>query len=246
MWDDRETFASILETPEQVHVECPSKAVVLAAYVNKHQPKDGPLSSSRDFNTPSVLLTDAAIFASGASHIELGGDGMLSSEYLSSDTRLAVSPELHEALRHYYDFLVAYEDYLSDDVRAAAAGIQIEGQRSDTLGVPDTIWTIARRKNNTTVMHLINLLGSDDAHWRDVQMTRSYPPVLNNLKLKIILPRAIRSAGWASPDVDGGAFHSLPIRTAPRGPKLCYPPCSTEIQSSCPNNHELAAPSFAV
>lgn len=221
LWDDHETFASILETAEQIHVECPEKAVVLAAYVNKHQPKDGPFPPSKHFNLPSVLLTDAAIFASGASHIELGdGDRMLSSEYFPADTRLAVSPELHQALRHYYDFLVAYENYLSDDMRPAATEIHIDGQPSDALGIPNTIWTIARTKNKTTVLHLINLLGSADSHWRDIQMTRTPPPVLKDLKLKILLPCAIHSAGWASPDVDGGAFHFLPLRTnAQSGPE---------------------------
>ena len=51
------------------------KPVVLAACVNRGK-------ASGRFNPPGVLLCDAAIFASGATHLELGDGGhMLCSEY---------------------------------------------------------------------------------------------------------------------------------------------------------------------
>lgn len=213
LWDDHETFANILETAEQVHVANPQEGMVIAAYVNRHEDKDGPAPAATQFNIPDVLLTDAAIFASGASHIELGdGDRMLASEYFPADTRLAVSPPLREALRHYYDYLTAYENYLRDELQPANVDIRIGGQPADPLAVPNTIWTIARRKQQTTVIHLINLEGSSDSHWRDIEMKRPDAPVLENLHIAVSSPENIRSVGWASPDVDGGQYHSLPFQ----------------------------------
>jgi dextranase len=231
LWEDQETFASILVTAEKVHFANPNDGFVIAAYVHK-EPEVGPVPGGRQFNTPSVLLTDAAIFASGASHIELGdGDRMLSREYFPADTRLSISPALHEALRHYYDYLTAYENYLRDDEEPCGVKVKILDQTTNPLAVPNTIWTIARRKNNTTIIHLINLLGSNDPHWRDVMMTRPEPPLLQELRVQVASPETIRSVGWASPDFDGGQFHSIPfqIRTVGKStliefklPKLQY------------------------
>ena len=93
LWEDQETFADLEVTAEQVHFAKPDDGYVIAAYVHK-EPEVGPLPTPKQFNMPSVLLTDAAIFASGAAHIELGdGDRMLSKEYFPADTRLSVSPE---------------------------------------------------------------------------------------------------------------------------------------------------------
>lgn len=214
LWDDNETFDGILLATEQVHFANPRMGYVIAAYLHK-EPEHGPVATAKQFNMPSVLLTDAAIFASGAAHIELGdGDRMLSREYFPADTRISVSPALHDALRHYYDFLTAYENYLRDDMEIHPCGVRfaITGYTTNPLAVPNTIWTITRRKNNVTVLHLINLLGSDDPHWRDVQMTRPIPPTLHELKVDVALPGDIQSVGWASPDVDGGQFHLLPFK----------------------------------
>jgi len=212
-WDDHETFANILETAEQVHLANPQEGMVIAAYVNRHEAKDGPPPAATQFNVNDVLLTDAAIFASGASHIELGdGARMLSSEYFPADTRLAVSPALRETLRHYYDYLTAYENYLRDEMQPANVDIRIAGQPTDPLAVPNTIWTIARRKQETTIIHLINLEGSSDAHWRDIEMKRPDAPVLENLHVAVSSPEEIRSVGWASPDMDSGQLHSVPFQ----------------------------------
>ena len=211
LWEDQETFSSILVTAEKVHFANPQDGFVIAAYVHK-EPERGPVPTAKQFNTPSVLLTDAAIFASGASHIELGdGDRMLSREYFPADTRLSVSSALRQDLRHYYDFLTAYENYLRDqiDVQPCGVEVRVSDQTTNPLAVPNTIWTIARRKDDTAVIHLINLLGSNDPHWRDVMMDRPEPPSLKNLRVQVLSSGTVRSVGWASPDFDGGQFHSI-------------------------------------
>lgn len=212
LWEDHETFASILETAEQVRLANPDKGIVFAAYLHRRETKDSPTIPAKAFNLPAVLLADAAIFASGASHIELGdGPRMLSNEYFPADTSFVVTPALSEALRHYYDYLTAYENYLRDGLQPSAVQVHIRGEISDSLAVPDTLWTLAFRKDKTTVLHLINLKGSSDPHWRDVDRTRPEPPVLQDLQIEVSSPEQVKTVGWASPDFDGGKFHSLPF-----------------------------------
>ena len=209
LWEDHETYSSIAAAAEQVHTANPAKAVVFAAYLQRQQ-KGNPVPKTNYFNPPSVLLADATIFASGAAHIELGdGSRMLSSEYFPADTRFAVSPDLSRQLRHYYDFLTAYENVLSYQVAVAPATVSVAGQTSSANGVPNTIWTLARQKDGRTIIHLINLLGSSDAHWRDVHADRPDAPLLKQLRVRIAADEDITRAGWASPDVDGGMFHPL-------------------------------------
>jgi dextranase len=231
LWEDQETFAGILVTAEQVHYANPRDGFVIAAYVHK-APETGPVPSAKQFNMPSVLLTDAAIFAAGAAHIELGdGDRMLSKEYFPADTRLSVSPALGEALRHYYDYLTAYENFLRDDVEPCGVEVRIPEEPTNPFAVPNTVWTLAHQHGNVTVLHLINLLGSNDPHWRDVMMTRPEPPSLRNLQVQVSSPETVQSVGWASPDFDGGQFHSIPFQMRKDGkstwleftlPKLNY------------------------
>jgi dextranase len=211
LWEDHETYASILDAATEVHIANPAMGLVFAAYL-QHPEKDGTPPATRYFNAPGVLLADAAIFASGASHIELGdGSRMLSSEYFPADTRFAVPSELSTQLRHYYDFLTAYENVLRYQVTPAVATVTVAGQPSSPYGAPDTIWTIARREGDRTIVHFINLEGSDDAHWRDVHADRPPAPLLTNLKVRVAADDAITGAGWASPDADGGCYHPLPL-----------------------------------
>lgn len=214
LWEDHETYADILAAAAQVHVANPREGLVFAAYLQRQEEDETSTESKQEFNISGVLLADAAIFASGASHIELGDGGrMLSSEYFPADTRLTISSELYGSLRHYYDFLTAYEDLLAYEVAPAPAAVTVAGQTVSPYGVPNTIWTIARQKNGRTIVHFINLLGSDDPHWRDVHGNRPEPPLLSAVKVRVRVDGAITEAGWASPDVDGGRFHSLAMRS---------------------------------
>ncbi len=211
LWEDHETYASIQDAAEQVHAANPAAGLVFAAYLQRQKKGDPPLAT-KVFNAPGVLLADAVIFASGASHIELGdGSRMLSGEYFPADTTFAVTPELSAALRHYYDFLTAYENVLRYNVFPADAAVTIGGQPSSPYGVPNTIWTMARRKGGKTIVHFINLKGSDDPYWRDVHADRPAASTLTNLRVRIALDGNVTGAGWASPDADGGRYHALAL-----------------------------------
>jgi dextranase len=210
LWEDHETYASILDAAAQVHIINPEIGLVFAAYLQRAPKDEDAPAATKTFNAPGVLLADAAIFASGAAHIELGdGSRMLSSEYFPADTKFAVSPDLSAKLRHYYDFLTAYENVLRYEVFPAPAAVTVAGQLVSPCGVPNTIWTISRQKGDRTIVHFINLLGSEDAHWRDVHADRPPAPELTGLKVRVAVDADIAGAGWASPDVDGGRYHAL-------------------------------------
>jgi len=210
LWDKNETYDSILTTADQVHKANPDAGLVFAAYLHRSDGKSPAQSTTRYFNTPSVLLADATISAAGASHIELGdGDRMLSSEYFPDDTKFLVSPELHGALRHYYDFLTAYENILRDHVTPLPLSVELNGLHSSADGAPNTVWYIGRKKGDRIIIHLINLLGSKSDRWRDMQADRPDAPLQQNLRIRVYMKKSVLSANWASPDQDGGSFHEI-------------------------------------
>jgi len=217
LWDGHETYASILDAAEQVHRANPEKGLVIAAYLQR--PADGqPRAAVKDFNAPGVLLADATIFASGAAHIELGDDAhMLSSEYFPADTVFAIAPKLQNSLRHYYDFLTAYENLLRYRVFPAKVSVVLPYLPASSYGLPDSIWTIAREAEGKTVVHLINLMGSKAAGWRDSEADRPDAPVQNDVKIRIYSDRPVAKVSWASPDVDGGEMKPLAFRAGQSG-----------------------------
>jgi dextranase len=218
LWDDHETYSSICTAADEVHAINPGAGLVFSAYIHRREGGYQTPIKRIYFNPPSVLLADATIFASGASHIELGdGFRMLSSEYFPADSTVPVSEELRAELRHYYDFLTAYENILRDRVTSSPARAEVLDHTSSPYGIPDTVWTIAREKSGSTIVHLINLLGSEDPHWRDKQADRPDAPLLKNVNVRIYPGRKVSSLSWATPDTDGGRLHALSFKTGTEG-----------------------------
>ena len=73
----------------------------------------------------SVLLADAAFFASGAFHIELGeGEYMLAQEFFPARDKL-IGGDLRSRLEDYYNFITAYESLLfAPNLRFGDGGLQ--------------------------------------------------------------------------------------------------------------------------
>ncbi len=104
LWGDNPDYIDFNRRTDNVRKQG-SKAVVFAAYLNRGL-------SSGYFNEAGVRLADAAIFASGAAHLELGdGDRMLHHEYFPNNGSVLMTSSLRAALRTYYDFLVGYENH---------------------------------------------------------------------------------------------------------------------------------------
>jgi dextranase len=119
-------------------------------------------------------------------------------------------------LREYYDFLVANENLLRDPSESAHAAISLEGESASAEAVPGKIWTIARQRRSETVLHLINLTAAKDENWRNDTGNAVMPQTRHDLKIRIAQPKLAR-AGWASPDVDHGVWHVLPVQKLGEG-----------------------------
>ncbi|MDQ1733359.1 MAG: dextranase [Pseudonocardiales bacterium] len=167
-------------------------------------------------DTTSVQLEDAAIAASGASHIEMSqGDSMLSAPYfLDHDKQM--SNALRSWMKDYYDFITGYENLLyGPDVHSVDSGtqfVQISGQNTSGDASGNTIWTNIKKTSSDDVIHLINLLGNDGS-WRHAGKTT--PPTQTNLPVKYYLgpdenPTAVHVA---SPDSAHGASTTLSYTT---------------------------------
>lgn len=180
------------------------KATVIAAYMNY-----GIADNIDEFNSNSVKLTDASIFASGGAHIELGDTGMLSKEYYPS-ANLKMSKSLENDMRKYYDFSVAYENLLRDGLNDSKNEIEIPNFKISADGSANTIWTYAKEKKGFETIQLINLLGVNYSNWRDDLGTCKMPPVKENFKLKYYISQTnIKNVYLASPDMNEGSYSKL-------------------------------------
>lgn len=176
---------------------------VLAAYMNYE-------ADSGTFNTPSVLLSDAVIFAFGGAHLELG-EHMLSREYFPY-SNLQMEPELSASLQEYYDFMVAHENLLRDGGTFTVAEVTSWNQ-----DVPVNSWppvfgqtaVVSKSVGDKQVNHVLNFNGVSTLQWRDNQRSQTEPNLKNNIKLTIQTDLSVSKVWFASPDYQGGASQSL-------------------------------------
>lgn len=169
-----------------------------------------------EFDEHSVRLADAMMFASGATHIELGDNNhMLAHEYYPNKSK-SMSNSLKAAMRDYYNFAAAYENLLFDaDVVPADQGAQwvttTTGQFLSGNGTAGTVWQMVKRKSGYDIIHLINLIGNDD-QWRN---SGAQPTTQTNMGVKYYPgPNATISGVYlASPDIDHGVTASLSYTT---------------------------------
>ena len=180
------------------------KNTVIAAYMNY-----GSADSKGEFNENSVRLCDAAIFAAGGDHIELGDTGMLCKEYFPNKN-LTMTDSLKASMRSYYDFITAYENLLRDNVSEKNNKIQLQDIKTSNDGKADTVWTYAKGKEGYDVIHMINLLGYKWTGWRDDGANYDPPEFKKNIKLKYyIKDDEIKGVYLASPDLMGGKSEKL-------------------------------------
>lgn len=182
-----------------------SKNTVLAAYVNYD------LANNKGyFNTASVLMADAVIFAFGASHLELG-EHMLGKEYFPNDN-LDMKADLTQALVKYYDFMTAYQNLLRD------GGIfnQVSISSLDAKIIPGkwpvssgSVAVIAKKQDKIQILHLINFKDSQTDEWRDNTGIQSAPGLVRNAQIMFVSEGAVKKIWTASPDIIGGASRTL-------------------------------------
>lgn len=203
-WDnDREgkpynTYASLVREIERSKEDSKSssfdgkgKSLVVKAYINYDK-------TNGYMNEPGVLLADAAVYAAGGSRLELGnGDRMLHVEYYPKD--FPMDEVLLEKMKNMADFTVAYENLLRDGQQTTNNAVYIEEYSHGKEGDSDTIWTYTRADSQYEILHLINLLGTDN-EWRDERGKKAIPQEVKNLKVTYYTHKKISEVFFASPD----------------------------------------------
>ena len=191
---------------------------VFAAYQHCRNGKEG------QFRTSSALFGNATIFALGGSRIELSGDHMLYTEYFP-DNKRKMPNKLQKSIIHYYDFLVAYENYLRDGNAETSVNMTMEGvnvaawdfsepdptkekAEDQTIGPkPYSVNTYSTMKGNVTAIQLLNYsnFSRDNFNIRDIKETMPEPNVLLNKKIVLDDAAPVARIWVASPDCFGGA-----------------------------------------
>ena len=146
---------------------------------------------------------DAVTFALGGSHLELG-EHMLCNEYFpNSDVRM--DKELETAILPYYDFLTGYENLLRDGAQYAEVNIS-----SDDMNLVEyqpskgAVNYFVKRKDNYTIIHLLNFTDAVHLDWRDDSMTQAEPREFTDASISLRSKMNVKKAWVASPDVNGG------------------------------------------
>lgn len=182
-----------------------TKNTVLAAYMNYD------LANNKGyFNTPSVLMTNAVIFAFGGAHLELG-EHMLGKEYFPNNN-LSMKDDLKSALVNYYDFLVAYQNLLRNGGTFNHVTLTSSDNKMLIGAWPASQGTVAvfgKKVENTQIIHLINFTNSATQNWRDNAGIQAEPVLIKDSKLMLTSDAAVKKIWMASPDVIGGASRSL-------------------------------------
>jgi dextranase len=215
VWPPYTAYADLQQLILNARSLAGNRQVILAAYISPLQHAQGealPLAEA------GARLASAAIWANGGFHLLMGEqDGALCHPYYPSYAHLR--PEFACVMRRLYDFVVRYENILSDlrlvTVPAVEASrrLQIQGAAFSTTGEAGTVWAILRHMPQFITLNLINLTGAADALWN---APKSAAPALRNLRIEIRVEEEIAGVFAASPDDETGQPVSLDYRLVER------------------------------
>lgn len=206
-----------------------SKQVILAAYLAPFRPvsrataEQAKQAEQVEQAEAGMRLAAAAIMASGGFYLVLGeGASVLTEGYYPNFGKLR--PEFTEVIKRYWDFAVRYEEFLFDldwtDVSDIESGgpdssVVIQGYPYGPGAVPGTLWTIIRDGRDYRVLHLVNLLGADDAYWNG---PKTQPKTAADVRVRWLIDEEIRGLFFVTPDVEKLAPERLHYTEIP-GPR---------------------------
>ena len=182
------------------------KKTVLAAYMNYKLGGEG----RGYFNTPGVLMANAAIHAWGGAHLELG-EHMLTTEYFPN-SNLSMKGELKKAMVTYYDFITGYENLLRDGGEFYGATVSsMDGKMTINQWPPvrNQIATVGKRFDNRDVIHFLNYTNAVHLDWCDSNGTQAVPSLIESAQTKITVKGTVKSVWVASPDASFGVSRKL-------------------------------------
>lgn len=205
VWGDAPKYTDLVRILENNRRLNDKLGTIFAAYMNYNvADREGY------FNTPGILLTDAVMFAFGASHLELG-EHMLGKEYFPNNN-LKMKAELETALIHYYDFLVAYQNLLRDGGDFNSVELNCDNGKMRVAAWPPrygNVSVIGKKLDNYQLVHLINLSQAVDQDWRDVDGNQPEPQCIKQAALTLKVSEPVKKIWMASPDSDGGIPQAL-------------------------------------
>jgi dextranase len=182
-----------------------TKNTVLAAYMNYDM-----AATTGYFNTSSVLMTNAVIFAFGGSHLELG-EHMLCREYFPNNN-LSMKDDLKRNLVYYYDFLVAYQNLLRNGGIFNTVAVSSIDKKM-TLDIwpasQAKVAIVAKKVDNKQIIHFINFTNSTTQKWRDNTAIQVMPALIKDAKLAFATDSKVKKMWIATPDFVGCASRSL-------------------------------------
>jgi dextranase len=146
---------------------------------------------------------DAFTFAAGGSRLEVGnGSNMLHTEYYPDD-QVQMSIDLRDKVITYYDFMVAYENILRDGQQVIKRDVSSTNYSLSETAQGDSISFINKEDEQYEILHLINLLGTDNL-WRDAAGTKLKPEIANNISINYETENEIKEVYLVSPDLNNG------------------------------------------
>jgi dextranase len=214
VWPPHVTYADLVRLVRRTHDLAPGKPVILAAYASFLRSRPARRAAAAS----SLALLSAVIFAVGAWHLLLGeGDQALTHAYYPKHERLPA--EAARTLRRYYDFAVAYREFLRDArLRDVAAQFVDSAEPSFRASLPyastptpGRIWVGMRAKPGWVIISLVNLLDESDLTWDRARKG----PTTQSVALRLPDELRIRRCLVASPDGDG-SLAPVPYRPGGR------------------------------
>lgn len=188
------------------------RKTILAAYMNYDFGKIG----RSYFNTPGVLMANAAIHAWGGAHLELG-EHMLCNEYFPN-SNLTMNGELKKSMITFYDFITAYENLLRDGGNAwtRVGAVSLTGEINFNQWPPQkgNVATVGKNlaDGKTSVVHLLNYTNAIHLDWCDTNADQQEQDLIENKEIEFSIDGrsgTIKSVWCASPDFDFGVARTL-------------------------------------
>lgn len=188
------------------------RKTVLAAYMNYDFGKIG----RSYFNTPGVLMANAAIHAWGGAHLELG-EHMLCNEYFPN-SNLTMNGDLKKSMITFYDFITAYENLLRDGGNAwtGVDAVSLTGEINFNQWPPQkgNVATVGKNLDDgkTSVVHLLNYTNAIHLDWCDTNADQQEQDLIENKEIELSIDGrsgTIKSVWCASPDFDFGVARTL-------------------------------------
>ena len=199
VWTPYDAYSDLQSLILEARRLAPTKQVILAAYLK-------PLLEAPDTELPAAeaatRLASAAIWANGGFHLLMGErDAALCDPYYPKYATMR--PDFARVMRRYYDFVVRYENLLSDPRLTTVSGsanqraVQLSGASASASGEAGAVWTILRQQPGFTTVTLINFTAANDTNWNE---PKPIPSILHNLQLEFQLTGGVTTVFAASPD----------------------------------------------